>query len=296
MTSPRSNKSTIVRSTMKLVEKLAPAWVEEKAFQAWARPQKTPAKWGPVLDQARSFRLDAANASLAAWEWNVAGPRGTALLVHGWSGNASQLSSFVQPLVARGHHVLAIDLPSHGANDGHFATLPMLADVVTDLGHRLRPRVVVAHSLGATASIYALTQGLAPERLVALAPPAQLPPYLAHFTREVGLSEAMLQRLLGRVEQLIHRPVEELDLRRHAPSLGRVRALVVHDRGDVVVPVASSEELVGLWPAARLLVTEGLSHDRIRRDAKVVEEVVEFVAPLAQANGGVVTGDLALSW
>lgn len=264
-----------------LAERLAPGWVETKAFAAWARPRKTPAKWGPELDQARPFRFDAGSASLAAWEWNVGGPRGTALLVHGWSGNASQLGSFVQPLVARGHHVVALDLPAHGANDGHFATLPMLADVVTDLGHRLRPRLVVAHSLGATASIYALTQGLAPERLVALAPPAQLPPYLAHFTRQAGLSEAMLQRLLGRVEQLIHRPVDELDLRRHAPGLGGVRALVVHDRADVVVPVASSEELVRLWPSARLVVTEGLSHDRIRRDARVVEEVVEFLSPLA---------------
>lgn len=280
MTSPRQHKSTTVRLmnvAARLAERLAPAWVEAQAFQLWARPRKTPARWGRVLEEARPFTLEAGNASLAAWEWNVAGPRGTALLVHGWSGNASQLGSFVQPLVARGHHVVAMDLPAHGQNDGRFATLPMLADVVTELGHRLRPRVVVAHSLGATASIYALTQGLAPERLVALAPPAQLPPYLAHFTQQAGLSDEMLQRLLGRVEQLIHRPVAELDLRRHAPGLGRVRALVVHDRADAVVPVASSQELVRLWPSARLVVTEGLSHDRIRRDARVVEEVVDFV-------------------
>ena len=281
----RPHKSTTVRimnAAVQLAEQLAPAWVETKAFQLWGRPRKTRAKWGKELAQARAFELDAGGHALAAWEWNVTGPRGTALLVHGWSGNASQLSSFVAPLVARGHHVLAIDLPSHGANDGHFVTLPMMADTVLDLGHRLRPRIVIAHSLGASASIYALTQGLAPERLVALAPPARLPPYLAHFTQQMGLSDAMLERLLARVEQLIRRPVEELDLLRHASKLGHVRALIVHDRDDVVVPAASSAELVALWPAARLVTTEGLSHDRIRRDPKVVEEVVEFASPSTQ--------------
>lgn len=288
MPSPRPKKSTTVRLmnfTARLAETLAPAWVEERAFARWARPQKPEAKWGPELAQARVFRLEAGGSSLAAWEWNVSGQLGTALLVHGWSGNAAQLGSFVLPLVAQGYHVVAVDLPSHGANDGDFATLPLLADTVSSLGHRLRPRLVVAHSLGATASILALTEGPLPERLVALAPPAQLPPYLAHFTRAVGLSEAMLQRLLGRVERYIRRPVSELDLRRLAPSLGRVRALVVHDRADVVVPVSSSEELVKLWPSARLVVTEGLSHDRVRRDARVIEEVVGFAVQQAPVDG-----------
>lgn len=280
MNSAHPHKRTNVRlinAAVWLAEKLAPRWVEEKAIALWARPQKTSAKWGEALRKARAFRLEASDRSLAAWEWNVGGPRGTALLVHGWSGNASQLSSFIEPLVARGYHVLAFDLPAHGANDGDFVTLPLLAHTLAELGHRVRPRVVVAHSLGATATSYAMTLGLRPERLALLAPPAQVPPYLTHFAQQAGLSVEMQARLLRRVEQLIGRPVAELDLRRHAPGFGDVRALVVHDRGDVVVPVESSRELVSLWPGARLVVTEGLSHDRIRRDAAVVEQVVHFV-------------------
>ena len=138
----RPNKSTNVRimnTLVGLAERLAPGWVEEKAFLLWARPRKTPAKWGQALEGARSFQLEAGGASLAAWEWNVSGPRGTALLVHGWSGNASQMSSFVAPLVAAGHHVVALDLPAHGANAGSFATVPLLANTVAELGARLRP-------------------------------------------------------------------------------------------------------------------------------------------------------------
>lgn len=293
MNSVRPTKRTNVRllnGLVSLAEQVAPAWVEEKAFGLWARPRRTPAKWGTALSGARAFRLEAGGAALAAWEWNVSGARGTALLVHGWSGNASQLGSFVEPLVARGHHVVAMDLPAHGQTAGNFATVPLLAHTVAELGQRLRPRVVVAHSLGATSTGYALTKGLRPERLALLAPPAQLPPYLAHFAQQVGLSDEMQARLLRRVEQVIGRPVSELDLRVHAPGFGHVRALLVHDRADAVVPLESSRELVALWPAARLIVTEGLSHDRIRRDREVVDQVVSFVTGQAGAEDVLTSG------
>ena len=87
----------------------------------------------------------------------------------------------------------------------------------------------------------------------------------------------MQDRLLARVERILQQPVSELDLRRHAPRLGHVSALLVHDRSDVVVPVASSRELEAAWPGAHLVETEGLSHDRIRRDRDVVARVVGFV-------------------
>lgn len=275
----RSLFSTTVRFTSRLAERLAPDWVERQAFARWGRPERPPARWGAALQTARRFHLEVAATDLAAWEWNVGGAAGTALLVHGWSGNASQLDSFVAPLVGRGFHVVAVDLPAHGETAGDFATLPLLADVLVSLGARLQPEVIIAHSLGATSAAYALTRGLRPARLALLAPPAQLPPYLQHFTDFLGLSSAMHARLLRRVEQtVLFQPIEALDLLRHAPRLGHVRALLVHDEADAVVPVASSRALAAGWPAAELMVTRGLSHDRVRRDAAVVERVVAFVA------------------
>ena len=275
-----SNKSTNVRFSVpwvRLAERLAPRWLEARAFALWCRPHKQAGRWGPLLSTARAFRPEVGDAHVAAWEWNLDGPEGTALLVHGWSGNGAQLSSFVGPLVKRGFHVVAVDLPAHGESPGHFATLVLMADALVELSRRLRPRVVIAHSLGGTALTYGLSQGPRPERLALLAPPTQLPPYLAHFSAQVGLSAAMQERLLARVESVIRRPVSELDLLRHAPGLGGVKTLVVHDRADRVAPLASSQALAAAWPGARLVVTEGLSHDRIRRDAAAVAQVVDFV-------------------
>lgn len=277
MAAARSQISTTVRIGIQLAERLAPAWLEAQAFARWGRPLRPRARWGEERATARRFHLEAGEHQLAAWEWNPFGPRGTALLVHGWSGNASQLGSFVLPLVERGWHVVSVDLPAHGETAGDFATVPLLADVVASLLHRLRPGVLIAHSLGATASALALRHGPAPARMALLAPPAQLPPYLKHFTEAVGLSEAMHARLLQRVERILGGPVESLDLRRLAPGWGHVGALLVHDVSDAVVPVASSRELRAAWPGSQLFETEGLSHDRVRRDRDVVAHVVSFV-------------------
>jgi pimeloyl-ACP methyl ester carboxylesterase len=261
-----------------IAERLAPRWVEAQAFARWGRPDKRPSQWGS-LEPGRRFQLDTGPVSLAAWEWGAGGvARQTALLVHGWSGNAGQMSSFVEPLRRAGFHVVAVDLPAHGQTEGHFATVPSMAEAVLAVGRRLRPEVVVAHSLGATATTLALAKGLRPERVALLAPPIALPPYLEQFTRAVGLSEALRERLVARVETMIGAPITSLDLRAHAPSLGDVRALVVHDESDRVVPVASSQELTAGWPGARLVVTGGLSHDAIRRDARVIDEVATFVS------------------
>jgi pimeloyl-ACP methyl ester carboxylesterase len=55
-------------------------------------------------------------------------------------------------------------------------------------------------------------------------------------------------------------------------------ALIVHDRDDAVVPLASGEALAAAWPGARLLATRGLGHREALVDAGVLAQVVRLVA------------------
>ncbi|HEY0881773.1 MAG TPA: hypothetical protein VGD87_09590, partial [Archangium sp.] len=59
-----------------------------------------------------------------------------------------------------------------------------------------------------------------------------------------------------------------------------------------VVPVTSSRELRAVWPGAQLVETEGLSHDRIRRDRDVVARVVSFVTGQRMVNAPETVGEL----
>lgn len=266
----------LLKWALATAEVVAPAWLEEKAFRAWGHPQRRPGRWGELEASARKFVIDTAGGDAAAWEWNVGGAEGTALLVHGWSGNAAQLRAFVEPLTRRGFHVVAVDVPAHGSSPGEFMTLPIFANVVLSLGRRLMPRLIVAHSFGATATVTALGQGLQVERVALLAPPVEMPPYLRHFANLVGLSPKMQDRLLARVARYLGHPLEEMDLRRVAPRLGRTQALVLHDRADDVSPFKGSRELAEVWPGATFVETFGYGHDGVRRVQSVVDTVTEF--------------------
>ncbi len=79
-------------------------------------------------------------------------PRGVALLVHGASGNESDLAlPLGQRLASRGFRVLAVDRPGHGWSDRLGAETPALQaariiDLLDSIG--VREVIVVGHSLG----------------------------------------------------------------------------------------------------------------------------------------------------
>ena len=54
--------------------------------------------------------------------------------------------------------------------------------------------------------------------------------------------------------------------------------LVLHDEGDEIIPFAEGQQIVDAWPGAQLHATRGLGHNRILRDAGVIQSAVEFIS------------------
>src|SRR2546426_7589813 len=158
---PRSleqlNKSTtgrIVNAGMRLLDSVAPAAAQRLAFDWFGRPRR---RVGRPAIGAHRFRLTGDGPELAVWDWGD-GP--TVLLVHGWNGNAAQLSGLVPPLLRAGYYVATPDLPAHGASAGTHTNVRAMADALLRLGRRVGPvHAVIAHSLGAAASVIALAEG-----------------------------------------------------------------------------------------------------------------------------------------
>ena len=58
------------------------------------------------------------------------GSRPAVALLHGWGGRAAQLTSFVEPLVARGFSVVALDAPGHGSSGRGRSSAPQFAQAL----------------------------------------------------------------------------------------------------------------------------------------------------------------------
>ena len=190
----------------------------------------------------------------------------------------------MEPLVAAGHRVVVWDGPSHGRSDpgptgpgrSHAVEFADALAVVADVYGPAR--AVVAHSMGAMATMVALRQGrLAAERLVFVAPMHELRSYLDQFAAGLGLGRRARRRLDASLEARVGMLVEDFALLGMAERTTAPPLLVVHDRDDRRLAWAASVELVERWPQARLVTTEGLGHSRLLGDGAVHEEIVRFV-------------------
>jgi pimeloyl-ACP methyl ester carboxylesterase len=152
-----------------------------------------------------------------------------------------------------------------------------MADAVLQLGRRVGPvHAVIAHSLGAAATIIALAEGLGAERAVLIAPPADLPRYAQQFARTLGLSPRSEAGLLARLDVALGGRAA-FDLLRLA-RLQTARTLVLHDPDDREVPFADGRALAEAWPGARLEALAGAGHTRALRHPEVIARAVGFVA------------------
>jgi pimeloyl-ACP methyl ester carboxylesterase len=230
-----------------------------------------------LLASGRRLELRHAGRRVAAWSWG-AGARPTVYLVHGWGGRAAQLGSFVEPLLAAGLSVVAVDLPAHGMSDGRRTNLLEAAAALRDAVDQTSPaHAIIAHSFGAAAVSLALSNGLSAGRLVLIGPAAEPVSWTHRFGDALGISQQVMEGMRRRTERRLGFRWAELDVTRHA-SARTQPLLVVHDLEDDEVPHADGAAIASAWPGARLLSTRGLGHRRVLRDAQVVAAAVGFVS------------------
>jgi pimeloyl-ACP methyl ester carboxylesterase len=264
---------------------LAGLWAE-RLFLTPPKPRYPSAEVFDLLDARQSYVLHRGR-HIATWRWGARNAPAV-LLAHGWGGRATQLRSFIPPLLNAGFRVIAYDQPAHGLSEGRLSGLPDFADALLEVAHHHGDvRAVIAHSLGGPAAAIALARGLAVERVVLISPPSDLVGYSRRFARWFAIPERVRRSMQAAIEERFGVRWADLELARVAPRL-RAAALVIHDRADTQVPWSHGAAVARHWPGARLLTTRGLGHGRILQDDGVARATADFItgraatAPLAR--------------
>jgi pimeloyl-ACP methyl ester carboxylesterase len=252
------------------------AGLAERLFLTPPQPRDAAAAALDLID-ARSSVLQHKGRHIAVWRWGSRDAPAV-LLAHGWGGNAAQMRGFVFPLVSAGFRVIAYDQPAHGVSEGRLTGLPDFADVLAEVAwHHGEVQAVIGHSLGGTAAALAHAQRKTElRRIVLISAPSDLVGYSRRFARWHWIPEPVRDAMQAAIEERYGLPWSELELTRLAPRLS-ARALLIHDRGDRVVPWKQGEQFARHWQRARLIVTEGLGHRRILGDDAVVQAAVDFI-------------------
>jgi pimeloyl-ACP methyl ester carboxylesterase len=229
---------------------------------------------GAFLASGRRFSVQGEGQALAVWEWG-AGP--TVLLAHGWGSRAGRFGPLTLALAEAGFRVVAYDQPAHGRSTGRFASLPEFARALQAVGDAVGPvHGLVGHSLGGAAATLALRDGLAAERVVLLAAPADVTRFTTAFADHLRIPAGARVVMRRNLEARLRTRWEEM----HLPTIARgfgTPALLLHDRADEDVPFVHGEEIAAAWPGARFVPTTGLGHRGLLRDPEVLQATVEFL-------------------
>jgi pimeloyl-ACP methyl ester carboxylesterase len=271
------------RIGLKALAAFAPAVAEERGARMFFTPRRAARRTPPAIANvaATSFHLLIEEQEIACWSWGR-GP--TVILVHGWEGHAGQLTHFVQPLMSAGFRVVTFDMPAHGGSTGRQLTVFDMSRVIRSVAQVFSPtRAVIAHSLGGTASIFALSEGLEVGRVVLLAPAAEPRHFARVLAARLGLSKTREEGMLKRIENRLGMRFEDASTLHLVPRMS-VSALVMHDPEDAEVPFEHGKSIAEAWPGARLERLTGVGHRRMLRDVDLIKVATHFIANQGQTG------------
>jgi pimeloyl-ACP methyl ester carboxylesterase len=201
------------------------------------------------------------------------------LFIHGWAGRATQFRRFFKPLSAAGYRVVGFDGPAHGASDG---TKTNLMEFEAVLHHLLAqegiPACIIAHSFGGSAALYSIMNGLAVTRLINIGTPTIGDEIIRTYLRAINGSWKTGLFFKDYMVKTYGKSFDEftaMHFVKHLPHT--LELLLVHDEDDHEVIIQHPEELIKIFPAAKLIRTKGLGHTRILKDDGVIAACVTFV-------------------
>lgn len=267
------------------LERFAPAFGARWATELWCTVPDVDlsTKMPPGLPDSTPVEASWDGHRIAGQSWG-AGP--LVYLVHGWGGCRAHMAVFVKPLVAAGYRVIAFDLPSH--NDSEPGALAPGRSTIVECAEAVRAVIaehgpahaVIGHSLGAKAAALAVARGAAAGKLVFLAPMGEFSWYLDVFAERHNFGRRIRDRLHRRLDKRLGMPLLDTDIAKLAAHVGDRPLLVIHDPDDPDALYSESEEIVQVWPNARLETTKGLgrlAHYRILRHRPAIVAGVEFI-------------------
>lgn len=196
--------------------------------------------------------------------------RPAALLLHGWEGRGLQLSAWIDPLLAAGYQVIALDGPGHGRNRPQVSAIPFFAMAVQRALAEEPIELIVAHSMGAVASIVAgLREGYTGDLLCLGGPPH--PIRVTQRARAMlGLPESGMERFLAVLEKRFAGVAIDriVDLEEHLHDWqGHIHGVLAASDDDI--PPAESQAIIEA-AGGDVVILEGPGHRSIMWDDAAV--------------------------
>lgn len=209
--------------------------------------------------------------------YHVGNSKKCVLLVHGWSGRATQFYKIGPALKKAGYKVYSFTAPAHGSSKEKQTHMLEFTDCIEYINKKYGPfEAIITHSIGGPAALNAIKRGVKTKKLVLLGAPGYIRDVVYGFCDRLGLSRKIGDRLIQHIKANYDKDYEQFSTTRLATEM-TIPGLIIHDSDDQDVPVKYARENHRAWKNSRYIETKGLGHRLILSDEKVIEQIIDFV-------------------
>ena len=231
----------------------------------------------PVLIKAikSSVKIKTLDKSILCYRWEGKGPK--IILMHGWSGRATNFYKIIDELIKQDYDIYAFDAPAHGKSPGLSTNIPEFTLVLDYLVKLWGPfESMLGHSGGAFTSAYVCADHSEIKKLILISPFDRAIDLFDKYYNLISLSETAQKLMLDYFSQKTNRKITEFSGAFSARSI-EAKTLIIHDENDKEVDLSNSVTIKKNIKRGRLYITKGLGHRRILRDEKVIQEIISFL-------------------
>ncbi len=247
--------------------------------------EEDPSAWSLPFERETFETRD--GLTLEAWRVPAPSARGSVVLFHGYADRKASLLREAQAFHEMGYECLLVDFRGAGGSDGNVTSIGYheAEDVLAAVAHAQRlgrpPLIVFGVSMGAAATLRAVTLGASPDALVLQYPFATLREAITHRFAANGVPAAIVPLFVfwGGVQQgfngFRHNPAE------YAASVAVPALLMQGDRDDRVSMSEARLILERLAGPKRLDIFEGVGHVSLlkAKPEQWTKTVSEFLLP-----------------
>ncbi len=255
--------------------KLATSYVRY-LFQKPIR-HKTPKPEHKILQSAEISYLDIPEIKkkVAVYHWGTGDKK--ILMVHGWSGRATQLYRIVEKLLDMNYEVWSFDGPAHGKSSGRITMMPEFIKTVEKIVETHgKFYAAVGHSLGGIALLNVQGNHAAFDKICVIGTPDSIKDIFYGFVNKLELKRKVAEYLIAFFEKITGKTIENFHGSHHTKQID-IPVLIIHDEEDYEVPIKDAINNHKYLKHGKLIKTNGLGHARILKNPEVVEQITSFI-------------------
>ncbi|MFO7674252.1 MAG: alpha/beta hydrolase [Lutibacter sp.] len=270
---------TSIIATGKILQFIAPPLATLFTIKLFRTPIrfKTPARENMMAESAQKKMVLIPELNKEVMVYSYGYSKRKVLLIHGWSGRGTQLFKIADKLLENGFMTISFDAPAHGKSTGKTTMMNEFVQTAMFLEKEFGPfEIAIGHSLGGMAVLNGVKQGLNIKKAIVIGAGDVITDIIKEFVAKLELKPTLVAKIKNQFYKKFGEDIDNYSAYIAAKSV-KIPVLVIHDTEDVDVPVSCAHHIRQNLEKGEILITNGLGHSRILKDAKVINRIIEFI-------------------